>query len=106
MCIWISQCISLLVPYFYKGHELIIVIALFIDDLTWAGKHIFNQKIDKLKNISQMGSENQKAFTYVGINLKQNQDHLIMTETTTYTEYIQLMPMTKEQITNPHCEVT
>ena len=79
---------------------------LFLDDLIGTGKQIFTQKIDKLKTIFQIGSENQKAFTNTRIGPKRNQDHLITIDYTASTENIQLIPITKEQIKKVHFKVT
>ena len=46
------------------------IVSLFVDDLLCAGNSELAQIIQKLKTIFQVGSENHKSFTYVGINLK------------------------------------
>ena len=58
------------------------------------------QIIQRLKNLFQVGSENHKLFTYVGINLKQK--FSITVDQHAYTESIQPISVTREQISNPH----
>ena len=62
------------------------------------------QIIQRLKNLFQVGSENHKSFTDVGINLKQN--FSITVDQHAYTESIQPISVTWEQISNPHSNVT
>ena len=62
------------------------------------------QIIQRLKNLFQVGSENHKSFTDVGINLKQN--FSITVDQHAYTESIQPISVTREQISNPHSNVT
>ena len=69
MCIQNSKCISLFVP-----------------------------KIVKLKTIFPIGSENQKAFTNIGIKLKLNRGHSITIDQTASTENTHLITITKQQI--------
>ena len=82
------------------------IVSLFVDDLLWAGNSELAQIIHKLKTIFQVGSENHKSFTYVGINLKQNDDFSITVDQHAYTESIQPIPVTREQISNPHRNAT
>ena len=86
--------------YFYKGQALVRIILLFVDELLWGGKSLFTKTIQKLKVIFQVGSENQKSFTYICINLKKNQEHSIIINQIVFTETIQLISVTKEQICN------
>ena len=57
---------------FQKHNELMGVINLFVDDIMWVGKPIFNSAINKFKTIFHVGAENDKAFTYVSIYIKIN----------------------------------
>ena len=92
--------------YIYNRRQMIDIVSLFVDDLLWAGNSELAQIIHKLKTIFQVGSENHKSFTYVGINLKQNDDFSITVDQHAYTESIQPIPATREQISNPHRNAT
>lgn len=86
--------------YFYKRQALVRIILLFVDELLWGAKSLFTKTIQKLKVIFQVGSENRKAFTYICINLKKNQEHSIIINQIVFTETIQSISVTKEQICN------
>ena len=72
--------------YFYNRREMIGIVSLFVDDLLWACNSELAQIVWKLKTIFQVGSENHKSFTYVGINLNQNDDFSITADQHAYTE--------------------
>lgn len=89
--------------YFYKGNQLTGVIVLFVDDLLWAGVPKFSETISKLRLIFQIGAEYEKCFTYIGININQNDhDMSISIDQSTYTNTINIIPLTREDIINPH----
>ena len=48
-----------------------------------------------------MGAENSEAFTYIGINIKQNPDMSITVDQQNYTNSLNLIPLTKEQTLEP-----
>ena len=60
--------------YFSKNNEIIGIIILLVDDIIWAGKPTFTSVIGKFKIIFRTGKETSEAFTYIGINIKQNDD--------------------------------
>ena len=76
------------------------ITSLFVD-LLWAGNSELLQILQKLKIIFQVCSEKHKLFTYVEITLKQNYDFSITVEQHIYTESMQPIPVTREQINNP-----
>ena len=88
--------------YFSKNNKIIGVIILFVDDIIWAGKPTFTSVIEKLKIIFRMGKETNEAFTYIGINIKQNDDMSITIDQENYTNSLNLISLTKEQILDPH----
>ena len=88
--------------YFSKNNEIIGVIILFVDDIIWAGKPTFTSVIEKFKIIFRMGKETSEAFTYIGINIKQNDDMSITIDQENYTNSLNLISLTKEQILDPH----
>ena len=92
--------------YFYNRREMIGIVSLFVDALLWAGNSGLAQIIQKLKTVFQVGSKNQKWFTYVGINLKENDDFFIIVDQHACTETIYPVPVTREQISNPHWNAT
>jgi len=88
--------------YFCSGKQLIGIIILFVDDLLWAGVENFNQTISKLKLIFQVGAEHKKCFKYIGINIDQNySDMSINIDQLSYTNTINKIPLTREEILNP-----
>ena len=88
--------------YFSNGKEITGIIVLFVDDLLWAGKPSFIQIIKQFKLIFHIGSENSSTFKYIGINLEQKDDMSIEIDQTSYTESINLIPLTKQQSSNTH----
>ena len=82
------------------------IVSIFVDDLLWAGNSEFAQIILKLKIVFQVGSENHKSFTYVGTNLKQDDDFSITVDQHACNESIQPIPVTREQISNSHRNAT
>ena len=90
--------------YFSKNNEIIGVFILFVDGIIWAGKPIFNNIIERFKKIFHIGAENSEAFTYIGINIKQNPDMSITIDQQNYTNSLNLIPLTKEQTLEPQRE--
>ena len=63
------------------------LIALYVDDLLYSGsKLFFTNVVDKIQQLFTVGSYNKQAFTYIGIDLVQNED---MSITINQKSYIQ-----------------
>ena len=77
------------------------VIILFVDSTVWAGKPIFNSVIDKLRASFMWEMKNDKAFTYVGISIKHKEDMLISIDQHTYAESLEIIPLNKDELSNP-----
>ena len=62
--------------FYWKEHyKLVGILACHVDDMIWGGNENFKiNVIDNLKNNFMFGSEETKAFTYLGIQLIQNDD--------------------------------
>ena len=73
------------------------IVSIFVDDILWEGNSELLQIMQKLKTIFQVGLENRKSFTYVGINTKQNDDFSITVDQHAYAESIQPIPVTRER---------
>lgn len=70
-------------------------------NITSSGHNIFNSVIIKFKTIF-VGPENDKAFTYIGINIKQKGYMSISIDQHTYAESLKSMPLNKEQLLDHH----
>ena len=86
---------------FHNQIEIIGIIILFVDDIIWAGKPIFSSVNNKFKNLFHVGTENSEAFTYVGINIKQNKNMSIIIDQQSYTNSINTIPLNNEQVSSP-----
>ena len=85
----------------YNKNELIGIIACFVDDMIWGGTELFfNTVIQKFKNTFQIGAEHLTAFTYLGLNIKQNADFSIDVDQTSYTHSINTIPLDKNRVKN------
>ena len=62
--------------FYWKEHyQPVGILACHVDDMIWGGNENFKiNVINNLKNIFTFGSEETKAFTYLGIQLIQNDD--------------------------------
>ena len=58
-----------------EHYKFVRILASHVDDMIWGGNENFKIKvIENLKNTFMFGSEETKAFTYLGIQLIQNDD--------------------------------
>lgn len=58
--------------------------------------------IHRIKKVFQIRAENQSTFYYVGIHFKQNADISITVSQCSYIESLNLIFLTKEQLSNIH----
>ena len=68
--------------------------------MIWGGNQYFNGTIiTKLKEIFNFGSEEMKAFAYIGIGLKQNSDFSVKIDQNLCIDSIQEILLSKERKT-------
>lgn len=74
--------------FFWKNEEILHgIICLFVDDVLLGGSKLFHTTvIENLMKTFEFGSENETAFTYIGIEIQQNQDYSININQTTYAK--------------------
>ena len=61
--------------YWKENYKLVDIFACHVDDMIWGGNENFKiSVIDNLRNTFMFGSEESKAFTYLGIQLIQYDD--------------------------------
>ena len=77
---------------FQHDNQICGIITCFVDDMIYGGDSWFeNNIITSLKNTFAIGTENNQAFSYVGINVKQNEDNSITIDQQSYVNSIAMM---------------
>ena len=85
--------------FMHKEDILIGLLLVFVDDLLWGGNEHFEfAVINELKKIFRVGCEQSRAFKYIGINLKQNEDYTISLDQVAYINSISTIPVTEERL--------
>ena len=76
--------------YWKQNSNLIGMLACHVDDMIWGGNQYFKENIiDSLKKTFKFGPEEVDTFTYIGIELKQDQNCNIIVNQDTYINSIQ-----------------
>ena len=84
--------------FWEDNNNLIGILACHVDDMIWGGNENFKLNIiDKLKNIFTFGSEETDAFTYLGIQLSQDEDYSVVINQSSYINGISEIELTKER---------
>ena len=91
---------------FQNQTEIVGIVILFVDDIIRTGKPHYTNIINKFKNIFHVGTKNPHAFTYVGINIRQNKDMSITIDPQSYTGSINIIPLNREQVSKPQQKLT
>ena len=86
--------------FYWKEHcKLVGILACHVDNIIWKGNGNFKiNVIDNLKNTFMFGSEETKAFTYLGIKLIQNDDFSLTINQNNYTDCISEIKLTNERL--------
>ena len=86
--------------FFWKEHyKLVGIFACHVDDMIWGGNENFKiNVIDNLKNTFMFGSEETKAFTYLGIRLIQNDDFSLTINQNNYIDCISEIKLSNERL--------
>ena len=64
-----------------------------VDDFLWGGSHVFVENVIKpLHKIFQIGSVNKKAFQYLGLDLKEGDNSLVISQSN-YVDFIESLKL-------------
>ena len=84
----------------FDNQDLIGILTVFVDDIIFAGTAQFHRDIiTKLKKAFSFGPESSDMFTYIGINIIQN-EHGISIDQNNYTDTLKLVPISSERLHN------
>ena len=84
--------------YWRENNTLTGILASHMDEIIWGGNQYFKETIiTKLKEIFNFGSEEMEAFTYIGIELKQNSDFSVKIDQNSYIGSIQKIVLSEEK---------
>ena len=72
----------------------------FVDDILYGGNTEFSIVIDQLKQKFKVGSESQNKFDYIGINIKQFRNSIVISQTD-YVENLELISLSSLDLKNP-----
>ena len=86
--------------FYWKEHyKLVKLFACYVDDMIWGGNKNFNiNVINNIKNTFMFGSEETKAFTYLGIQLIQNEDFSFTINQNNYIDCISEIKLSNERL--------
>ena len=83
---------------FHQNGKLTGLITCFVDDMIYGGNKEFEEIITgSLKTVFDIGTENQKAFSYVGINICQREDRSIMIDQHSYISSIRPLNISRSR---------
>ena len=84
--------------YYQNNGKLIGIMACHVDDLLWGGTDTFKHEIiDKIHSIFKIGKMYSKAFTYVGIQVNQNEDKSITVSQNNYIKSIREIKLSSNE---------
>ena len=84
--------------YWKENNELICILVCHVDDIVYGGTMFENSVIQKLRQIFKFGCEDSEVFTYIGIELQQNDDYSIIISQKSYIDSIKEIILDKERI--------
>ena len=94
--------------YWKKHYKLVGILAGHYDDMIWGGIENFKiNVIDNLKNTFMFGTEETKAFTYLGIQLIQNNDFSLTINQNNYVDCISEIKLSNGRLIekNTYCSM-
>ena len=78
----------------YQSNELSGVFVMHVDDFLWGGTKLFEKEvICKIRSHFKVGEQNNLAFKYIGINMKQNLSEDVKLDQNAYVESIKPIPI-------------
>ena len=82
----------------YHENELGGILAVHVDDILYGGSELFNQQlINKVRDTFTIGAESQEAFKYLGVCMKQKDDHEIIIDQNPYSSTLTPITLPKER---------
>ena len=89
----------------HLGKELIGVICLYVDDILWAGNESFHSDIiQKLSDLFLIGSSASKAFTYIGLRVK-NEDDATFIDQFDYIKTLNPIKISKKRLNEKNSDL-
>ena len=93
--------------FLFGESELYGIIVLYVDDIMWSGKEIqMRLIITKLKTAFQISHEDDDAFSYVGLQVLQEDDCSIIVNQKTYADSVQTITLDSERMKSPHATLS
>ena len=77
----------------YRNSTLVGLMVCFVDDILYGGDPSFAKVISRLKEQFKVGTENEEKFHYIGINIKQFKDSIVISQSD-YVENLELISLT------------
>ena len=85
--------------YWKENNKLIGILVCHVDNIVYGGTTMFeNSVIQKLKQIFKFGCEDSEVFTYIGIELQENDDYSIIISQKSYIDSIKEIILDKKRI--------
>ncbi|CAL4174689.1 unnamed protein product, partial [Meganyctiphanes norvegica] len=79
--------------YWYKGNKLCGIFVMHVDDFLWGGSIEFESSvIGNIKKEFKIGSQEAGAFKYVGLDIKQTNDGIVLGQSS-YLETVENIPI-------------
>ena len=78
--------------WYSAENKLIGLMVCFVDDILYAGNENFATVVDDLKEKFVVGSENERKFHYIGINIKQYPNSIVISKND-YVDNLQPIPL-------------
>ena len=88
----------------YKENKLVGLMVCFVDDILYAGDDTFDAVVIKLKQQFVVGSENVSKFHYIGINIKQYPNAIVISQSD-YVAKLEPIPLTSIDTSNSSREL-
>ena len=89
--------------FLFGESDLYGIIILYVDDIMWSGKEMkMKPIITQLKTVFLISHEDDDAFSYVGLQVSQEDDCSITVNQKTYADSVQTITLDSERMKSPH----
>ena len=85
----------------YDKSVLVGLMVIFVDDILYGGDSSFSSVISQLKEEFKVGSENEEKFHYIGINIKQFRDYIVISQND-YTQNLEPIALSTINTSSTH----
>ena len=85
----------------YDNSNLVGVMVCFVDDILYGGNSSFSDVISSLKDKFKVGSEHANKFEYIGINIKQFNNSIVISQND-YVNNLEPISLTSVNTSNPN----